>query len=120
MKHMQKARFGKLVGSDAGSNVNCPDFLKVFQAFGISVKSIYSYKEIEEGLQWLFSKDDEPLGLIVHLDPWQDLTPRVQTQSDAEGRLFPATLDSMYPFLNSDIKEKLNEKSNQYIGIRCL
>ena len=38
---------------------------------------VNSFKEIEEGLQWLFSKDDEPLGLIVHLDPWQDLTPRV-------------------------------------------
>lgn len=115
MKHMQRARFGRLVGSDSTSMLECPDFAKVFNAFGIESMSISTHNDIQKGLDWLLNKNLTTQALIVHLDPWQELVPRVQTQSDENGNLFPATLDSMFPFLDDQVKEYLEVKRNEFI-----
>jgi acetolactate synthase-1/2/3 large subunit len=111
MKLMQKGRFQRYVCSDPSSKIECPNFLKVTQAFGIQSKSIIKHSEIEEGLNWLFAIKN-PAALIVHIDPEQELTPRVQTQSNNNGQLFPGTLDNMYPFLEIKLKKQIKQYLN--------
>ena len=107
MKHMQKNRFNRYVCSDPGSLVDCPDFIKIANAFGLVAREISHSNEMEGGLSWLFENLEEPALLVVHLDPMQDLTPRVQTESDESGNLLPGNLGSMYPFLGLDLKNKI-------------
>jgi len=109
MKHMQKNRFNRYVGSGPASSVDCPDFIKVANAFGIRSKEIHSANEVDSGLSWLFESIGDSAILVVHLDPMQALTPRVQTESDENGRLMPGSLGSMYPFLDEITKEKVRK-----------
>ncbi len=97
MRHMQLGRFNRLVGSGPSSKLDCPDFSKIAEAFGISYLNIYKHDEIETGINWLYSDITLPSILIVHLDQDQSLTPRVQTTTSSDGKLSPGLLESMYP-----------------------
>jgi acetolactate synthase-1/2/3 large subunit len=112
MKLMQKGRFDRYVCSDPSSKIECPDFLKISAGFGIQSKSINKYSEITKGLNWLLNTDGTAV-LVVHIDPEQELTPRVQTQSNNKGQLFPGSLDNMYPFLETRFRNKLKEYLNE-------
>ena len=116
MKHMQKNRFGRIVGADNKSNLECPDFIKVASAFEIESREISSSEDIKDAISWLRSSNHGPSILVVHLDPWQDLTPRVQTESDKNGKLYPATLNAMYPFISEETKNKLSDKYFEFMG----
>lgn len=116
MKHMQKNRFGRIVGADSKSSVECPDFLKVATAFGIESREVSKSKDVAEAIAWIKNYTTGPSMLVVHLDPWQDLTPRVQTESDGNGKLYPAKLDAMYPFMNADVKKELAIKYKELVG----
>lgn len=108
MKHMQIARFKRLVSSDPGTRIECPDFMKIAAAFGIEGKEIFTYDEVDAALNWLFDGVCRgPQILVVHLDPWQELTPRVQTRSDETGKLFPSVLHQMYPYLTKNEESEL-------------
>jgi len=107
MKHMQKARFSNLVGSNKETNIECPDFQKLSKAFEIPSLKINDHTKVDQTLIQFFKLLEKgPCILEVILDPWQELIPRVQTQSDSEGRLFPATLEDMYPLLKEEEFEK--------------
>lgn len=108
MKHMQIARFNRLVSSDPSTKIECPNFIKIATAFGIESKEIFAYSEVDTALKWLFdSSFVGPQILVVHLDPWQELTPRVQTRSDEAGKLFPSVLHQMYPYISKDEEAEL-------------
>ena len=109
MKHMQEARFQRLVGSEKSSRLECPDFVKVASAFGIASIEVYKPAETESAIKWLLNTDFGPKLLVVHIDPWQLLVPRVQTRSDENGRLIPPSLDHMYPPLSSADEAELND-----------
>jgi acetolactate synthase-1/2/3 large subunit len=108
MKLMQEGRFKRYVASNKNTGIGCPDFVKVAQAFGIEAKSITRPDEIKSALTWLYA-DSRPAVLVVHTDPMQPLTPRVQTMSTPEGKLIPGTLDNMFPFLPEGIKASLHD-----------
>jgi acetolactate synthase-1/2/3 large subunit len=108
MKHMQMARFKRLVSSDPSTKIECPDFMKIASAFGIKSLEIFNHNEIDAALSWMF--DGACVGpqiLVVHLEPWQELTPRVQTRSDDAGKLFPSVLHQMYPYLTKGEEDEL-------------
>ena len=104
MKLMQKGRFNRFVSSDKKSGISFPDFEKIANSYGLISKSISYYEEINSGLEWLYSNLEESNVLIVHTDPMQELSPRVQTQSNSDGKLMPGTLDNMFPFLDNETK----------------
>jgi acetolactate synthase-1/2/3 large subunit len=110
MKHMQEARFKKLVGSESGSFLQCADFVKVGNAFGVAAREIDKPQQLPEAMLWLMNKDVGPKLLVVHIDPWQPLLPRVQTRSDASGRLFPPSIDQMFPYLSEDVEAEIEAK----------
>ena len=117
MKHMQQARFNKLVGSEASSQLECPDFVKVATAFGIDAKEISTSDEVNKKMEWLFEAKKGPKLLVVHIDPWQPLIPRVQTRSDDSGNLLPPSIEHMYPHLTSEEEMEIEENYNKMINI---
>lgn len=117
MKHMQKARFNSLVGADPSTKVDCPNFMVISSAFGLESKEISAHQEINAGLEWLLSGDVKGARvLVVHLDPWQELVPRVQTRSDQSGKLYPSVLHEMYPYLTTEVEAALSDKWNKKFG----
>ena len=115
MKHMQEARFKKLIGSEAGSFLQCADFIKVGTAFGIESREVGEPQKLADAMNWLMNEQVGPKLLVVHLDPWQPLVPRVQTRSDASGRLFPPSIDQMFPHLAEDVEVEVNSKFKSMI-----
>lgn len=107
MKLMQDGRFKRYVASNKDTGVECPNFLKIADAFGLKNISISKHSQITNALDWLYS-DDLPAVLVVHMDPVQQLTPRVQTVSREDGTLIPGTLDNMFPFLSDEIKKSVS------------
>ena len=110
MKHMQNARFQHLVGSEGGSKVLCADFIKVASALGISAKETCEPGEMVEAAEWLLDDFRGPKLLVIHLDPWQPLLPRVQTRSDSSGRLYPPSLDQMFPHLSEEVEASIEQR----------
>lgn len=100
MRQMQRSRFNRLVGEGKGSNLEVPDFAIVATAFGVESRKVGNFCEIDAAVDWLL--DDSfrgPRLLEVMLDSLQELTPRVQTNSDSAGNLFPGVLEDMHPLL---------------------
>jgi acetolactate synthase-1/2/3 large subunit len=109
MKLMQQSRFGRYVGSGPSSKVECVDYVALSNAFGILVRSISKHDEVVNGLSWLYSDQNRAAVLVVHLDPDQPLTPRVQTQSTKEGKLLPGRLEYMYPPLSDENEAMISQ-----------
>jgi acetolactate synthase-1/2/3 large subunit len=105
MKLMQNSRFGRCVGSGPSTKLECVDYVALSKAFGIQVREISDYEEISDGLSWLYSDQFLASILVVHLNPDQSLTPRVQTQSTKEGELIPGRLEYMYPPISDEIDD---------------
>jgi acetolactate synthase-1/2/3 large subunit len=110
MKHMQEARFKSLVGADENSHLQCPDFVKVGTAFGIDSRAARSPSELITKMDWLMDESIGPKLLVLHIDPWQPLVPRVQTRSNSSGQLFPPSLDQMFPFLTPEAATEIEEE----------
>lgn len=113
MKLMQKGRFQRYVASNKDTGIECANFAKISEAFGIKFKEISSPTETKEALDWLYAEPMQPAVLIVHIEPMQELTPRVQTSSTSDGKLIPGTLDNMYPYLDESTKERLTRHFEQ-------
>jgi len=116
MKHMQAARFKKLVGSNKDTLLECADFVKISNAFGMEAIEISRHVEVDSALDWLFEDNLSPRLLVIHLDPLQPLVPRVQTRSDEFGRLMPPSIDEMYPHLDKQVELQIYEKLVGLIG----
>jgi acetolactate synthase-1/2/3 large subunit len=110
MKHMQEARFKRMVGSETGSLLKCADFVKVGNAFGIESREVREPAKLTEAMNWLMDEHVGPKLLVVHIDPWQPLLPRVQTRSDASGRLYPPSIEQMFPHLTEDVEAEIASK----------
>ena len=116
MKHMQAARFKKLVGSNKETMLECADFIKISNAFGMEAIEISSHSEVDSGLDWLFDDNLSPRLLVIHLDPQQSLVPRVQTRSDEFGRLIPSSINEMFPHLDKRVDLLIHEKLIELVG----
>lgn len=100
MKHMQKARFNLLVGSNPSTGITMPNFCDVANTFRLEYKLCKESVEIQQSLTWLLSKDGPKTRMLeVIMDPEQPLIPRVQTRTDGEGKLIPPTLADVFPFV---------------------
>ena len=116
MKHMQQARFNKLVGSEVSSKLECPDFNKIATAFGIPAQEARNPNEALSAIDWLFEEKKGPKLLVLHIDPWQPLIPRVQTRSDENGNLLPPSIDQMFPFLTLNEEAEISENYRKLVS----
>lgn len=101
MQLMQQNHFKRYVGSGASSNVSCPDFTRVAEAFGIEAIRVRSNADLHANLDRALNANG-PILVDIEMPESQALIPRVQTQKTAEGKLLPPAIENMYPFLERE------------------
>ncbi len=95
----QDTYFGGLrVGSDRGSGVSCPDFVKVAQAFGLGTYTITTNAEIDEKIKAVMNTTG-PVLCTVNLDPGEQMLPKLSSEIKPDGSMVSKPLEDLYPFL---------------------
>lgn len=93
--------FGKVIGANAASGVEFPDFTAVAIAYGIRATTINNESDIKE-LDLLLQQDG-PLLINLIVDPSQEFAPRTKSRVDEQGKFITPALDDMHPFLAHDV-----------------
>lgn len=109
MKLMQKKNFGRIVGADPKSGVSIPNLKKIANAFGLKYLNINKNNIFK--LLKKINNDNESYLVEVNIDPYQDLTPRLQNKIDQNGNFIVPRFDDMYPFLKKKELEKEIKKT---------
>jgi|688.fasta_scaffold114483_3 acetolactate synthase-1/2/3 large subunit len=102
---MQEHLFGgNYFGSTPDSGVSSPNFVKIFESYGLSASSISSESELTEFLErgCLEAKDFAMYNLTIPKS--QIMSPRVKSKKDPSGKITAGAIDKMWPFL-SEIEE---------------
>lgn len=101
MQLMQQNHFKRYVGSGPSSNVSCPDFIRVADAFGIEAIRVSSNADLHSNLDRALNANG-PFLVDIEMPDSQALIPRVQTQKTPDGKLLPPAIENMYPFLERE------------------
>ncbi len=101
MQLMQQNHFKRYVGSGPSSNVSCPDFIRVADAFGIEAIRVSSNADLHANLDRALNANG-PFLVDIEMPDLQALIPRVQTQKTPDGKLLPPAIENMYPFLERE------------------
>jgi len=105
IKSMQQNHFGRLVGSDPSSNVECPDMEKIAEAYGLSFIRLSSHDELHEKLDSVLSFD-KPIVCEIIMNPNQPLIPKVSSMKLPDGKVISKPMEDLFPFLPRDEFEK--------------
>ena len=92
--------FGRVIGADRASGVDCPDYVALARAYGIEAVDIASPGELERLPALLQGRG--PLLVQVHVDPAQGFAPKLKSRVDEQGRFLTPELDDMHPFLPAE------------------
>jgi acetolactate synthase I/II/III large subunit len=89
--------FGKVIGSDRESGVDCPDYTSLARAYGIPAIDIRQ----AAGLGGLVSavKETGPFLIQIHVDRAQGFSPKLKSRIDENGHFLTPELDDLFPFL---------------------
>jgi acetolactate synthase-1/2/3 large subunit len=101
MQLMQQNHFKRFVGSGPSSQISCPDFTRVADAFGIPAVDVGSNAELDAGIARAVEANG-PILVNIQMPEMQPLVPRVQTQKTPDGKLLPPAIENMYPFLDRE------------------
>jgi|SaaInlV_200m_DNA_6_1039755.scaffolds.fasta_scaffold01111_2 acetolactate synthase-1/2/3 large subunit len=101
IKSMQQNHFGRLVGSDPSSNVECPNMGKIAKAYGLDFIRLSSHDELHEKLDFVLSLD-EPIVCEIMMNPNQPLIPRVSSMKLPDGKVVSKPMEDLFPFLPRD------------------
>ena len=102
IRNTQNALFkGKYVGSDPGSGVSCPDYVRVGRAYGIPSMRINNHSEMEEKIKQVLEHPG-PIICDIHAVSELMLTPKLRTQITSTGQFISPTLENMAPFLSEN------------------
>ena len=105
IKSMQQNHFGRLVGSDPSSNVECPDMEKIAEAYGLSFIRLSSHDELHEKLDSVLSFD-KPIVCEIIMNPNQPLIQKVSSMKLPDGKVISKPMEDLFPFLPRDEFEK--------------
>jgi acetolactate synthase-1/2/3 large subunit len=89
--------FGKVVGADAASGVEFPDYAKVAQAYGLQAVCLDGPDTLEDLPSWMALPG--PTLIDIRVDPAQGFAPRIKSRVDEHGKFQTPALDDMHPFL---------------------
>lgn len=90
---------GRFTGCTAETGVEIPEFEKVAYAFGLPYVKITNHKELEDGLNKVYSIN----GAVVcemYQDKDQAIEPRVMSRKLDDGTLVSPVIDDLFPFLD--------------------
>jgi acetolactate synthase-1/2/3 large subunit len=99
IKSMQQNHFGRLVGSDPSSFVNCPDMGKIAYAYGIDYKKLHTHDDLHESLDDILATN-KPFICEIVMHPFQQLIPRVSSMKLPDGRVVSKPMEDLFPFLD--------------------
>ena len=92
-----KNHFGRIIGADRASGVECPDYVAVARAYGLNAVDIRDEAGLAKLPEYINSRG--PLLVQVHVDPEQAFAPKLQSRMDEHGKFLTPELDDVAPFL---------------------
>ncbi len=98
IKQTHENFFGRVVGADPASGVDCPDFVRLAEAYGLPALSVASQADLARLDQAL--ADDGPRLVQIEVDPAQPFEPRIKSRIGEDGTFQTPELDDMFPFLD--------------------
>lgn len=101
MRHMQNNRFGRLIGEGPATDLEFINFEKYADICNFSYLRLDGASVADCCWSSIFDSEGNFLVEVV-MEAEQPLIPRVQTVSDSSGKLYPASLEDMFPHLDTD------------------
>lgn len=89
--------FGRVIGADRASGVDCPDYVALARAYGIEAVDIAKPEDLAQ-LPALI-QGSGPVLVQIHVDPAQGFSPKLKSRVDEHGKFLTPELDDMHPFL---------------------
>lgn len=102
---------GNYVGCDLKTGLGLPDWVKLFDAYGIRTMRLGPAFERDEKFNELFHQPG-PVGFIVGLDPEQTYFPKITSRVTAKGSMESNPLHRMSP----DLPDELYSRVAKYIS----
>ena len=94
---MQRNNFeGHYVASDSKSGHTIPDVIKVAKAYGFKTEDIKTNAELAKKMHKIM-KNDEPMLIALHMDPYETVSPRVKAYVGENGQMRSGLLENMWP-----------------------
>jgi acetolactate synthase I/II/III large subunit len=109
MKLMQKKNFNFITGADPSSGVSFPSFKKIASTFGLNYIKLNG-KNMKKNIGRLL-KSKKPILAEINMNPYQELTPRLQNKLNLDGTFSLPQYDDLYPYLNKEEIEKERDKA---------
>jgi acetolactate synthase-1/2/3 large subunit len=106
--------FGHVVGADANSGVEFPDYAAVAQAYGLRAVRIGEPEALGGLAEWMAPSGPTLIEIVV--DPAQGFAPRIKSRVDEHGKFQTPALDDMHPFLPAD---QVGAIRAQALGLRA-
>jgi acetolactate synthase-1/2/3 large subunit len=109
---MQEHLFGgNYFGSTPDSGVSSPNFVKIFESYGLSASLISSESELIEFFEsgCLNAKNFAMYNLTIPKS--QIMSPRVRSKKDSSGKITSGSIDKMWPFLSEIEEHEIQEQA---------
>jgi acetolactate synthase I/II/III large subunit len=98
--------FGKVVGSDRASGVDCPDYVLLARAYGLPAFDLRHSTDLAQ-LGDLINRDG-PVLIQIHVDRAQGFSPKLKSRIDDNGKFLTPELDDLFPFLDATELAKIH------------
>lgn len=106
---MQKNIFdSNFVGSTPESGIDAPNFSRVSNAFGVPGERVLTSAHLESKFNSV-KESREPFLMEIMLPSDQVMRPRSQSMKDENGRIYSVGLDMMWPYLDQDMQNQVNQ-----------
>jgi acetolactate synthase-1/2/3 large subunit len=103
--------FGRVIGADRASGVECPDYTALARAYGLPAFDIRNPADLsllDEALA-----RPGPVLIQIHVDPAQGFAPKLKSRVDAQGRFLTPELDDLFPFLPPEELQAIHHSAAQ-------
>jgi acetolactate synthase-1/2/3 large subunit len=101
---------GNYVGCDLRTGLGLPDWIKLFDAYGIPTLRVKPGFDLDDAFGKLFNQAG-PAGFIVTVDPEQTYLPKITSRVTAEGSMESNPLHWMSP----DLPDELYQRVTRYL-----
>ncbi len=103
--------FGRVIGADRASGVDCPDYVALARAYGIKAVDIATPEDLARLPELIGGSG--PLLVQIHVDPSQGFSPKLKSRVDEHGKFLTPELDDMHPFLPASELQALRDSAAQ-------
>ena len=102
---------GRKIGSTKDTGVSSPDFIKIGKAFGVNSIKISSVDILKKNINRILNSKKSHL-VEITLQDGQFMMPRLQSTKNDDGTITSGSLENMWPYLDSEIFEKIKKTLN--------